>query len=149
LFDSIVWVYKKLAKITLKVPKRRTDMWQCGKIANSMITNDAKKAPHMIQTTQQQIVDDAMTSRHSMRAFLPTPIAREEIEQMFEVAARAPSGSNTQPWKAYVLTGEHSRTACPMPFVDIYNDKDSLRSAKRRLPLLPNRVGITLHRSPP
>nr|MBP8034819.1 nitroreductase family protein [Burkholderiaceae bacterium] len=52
----------------------------------------------MIQTTQQQIVDEAMTSRHSMRAFLSTPIAREDIEQMFEVAARAPSGSNTQPW---------------------------------------------------
>ena len=59
----------------------------------------------MIQTTQQQIVDEAMTSRHSMRAFLPTPVSHEDIEKMFEVAARAPSGSNTQPWKAYVLTG--------------------------------------------
>ena len=58
----------------------------------------------MIQTTQQQIVDEAMTSRHSMRAFLPTPVSHEDIEKMFEVAARAPSGSNTQPWKAYVLT---------------------------------------------
>ncbi len=60
----------------------------------------------MIQTKEQQIVDDAITSRHSMRAFLPTPIAREDIERMLEVAARAPSGSNTQPWKVYVLTGE-------------------------------------------
>eukprot|EP01037_Dinobryon_pediforme_P004041 gene4041-4092_t len=40
-----------------------------------------------------------------MRAFLPTTVAREDIELMLEVAARAPSGSNTQPWKAYVLTG--------------------------------------------
>ena len=37
----------------------------------------------MIKTTQQQIVDDAMISRHSMRAFLPTPVPREEIEKMF------------------------------------------------------------------
>ncbi len=59
----------------------------------------------MIKSESQRIVDHAITSRHSMRAFLPTPISREDIEQMLEVAARAPSGSNTQPWKAYVLTG--------------------------------------------
>ncbi len=59
----------------------------------------------MIQSPEQRIVDEAITSRHSIRAYLPTPIAREDIEQMLEVAARAPSGSNTQPWKAYVLTG--------------------------------------------
>ncbi len=59
----------------------------------------------MIKNTEQEIVDRAITSRHSMRAFLPTTVAREDIELMLEVAARAPSGSNTQPWKAYVLTG--------------------------------------------
>jgi len=59
----------------------------------------------MIRTNEQEIVDQAITSRHSMRAFLPTPIDRSDIEAMLEVAARAPSGSNTQPWKAYVLTG--------------------------------------------
>ena len=59
----------------------------------------------MIKNTEQEIVDRAITSRHSMRAFLPTAIAREDIELMLEVAARAPSGSNTQPWRAYVLTG--------------------------------------------
>ncbi len=58
----------------------------------------------MIESDQQRIVDEAITSRHSIRAFLPTPIAREDIEQMLAVASRAPSGSNTQPWKAYVLT---------------------------------------------
>ena len=59
----------------------------------------------MIKNTEQEIVDRAITSRHSMRAFLPTAVAREDIELMLEVAARAPSGSNTQPWRAYVLTG--------------------------------------------
>ena len=56
----------------------------------------------MIESDQQRIVDAAITSRHSIRAFLPTPVVREDIEQMLAVAARAPSGSNTQPWKAYV-----------------------------------------------
>ena len=48
-------------------------------------------------------VDDAITSRHSIRAFLPTPVPRETIEEILRVAARAPSGTNTQPWKVHVL----------------------------------------------
>jgi nitroreductase len=59
----------------------------------------------MIQTAEQQIVDAAITSRRSIRAFLPQAVAREDIEAILEVAARAPSGTNTQPWKVYVLTG--------------------------------------------
>jgi nitroreductase len=50
-------------------------------------------------------VDAAITSRRSIRAFLPTPVAREEVEAILDVAARAPSGTNTQPWRVYVLTG--------------------------------------------
>ena len=60
----------------------------------------------MITTPDQQAVDAAITTRRSIRAFLPTPVAREDIEQLLQVAARAPSGTNTQPWKVYVLTGE-------------------------------------------
>ena len=52
-----------------------------------------------------QAVDDAITSRHSIRAYLPTPVPRETIEDILRVAARAPSGTNTQPWKVHVLTG--------------------------------------------
>ena len=48
----------------------------------------------------------AITSRRSVRAFLPEPVERATLERIFEVAARAPSGTNTQPWRAYVLTGE-------------------------------------------
>jgi hypothetical protein len=60
----------------------------------------------MIDTTQQQAVDAAITSRRSIRAFLPAPVAREDIEAILAVAARAPSGTNTQPWRVYVLTGQ-------------------------------------------
>jgi nitroreductase len=59
----------------------------------------------MIRTEQQQAVDAAITSRRSIRAFLPTPVAREDVEAILELASRAPSGTNTQPWKVYVLTG--------------------------------------------
>ena len=50
-------------------------------------------------------VDLAITGRQSMREFLPTPVPRETLIHLLEVARRAPSGTNTQPWKAYVLQG--------------------------------------------
>ena len=52
-----------------------------------------------------QIVDDVIRSRRSVRAFLPTPVPKAEIEAILDVASRAPSGTNTQPWQVYVLTG--------------------------------------------
>jgi nitroreductase len=53
-------------------------------------------------------VDAAITRRLSARAFLPQPVPRALITHLLEVASRAPSGTNTQPWKVYVLQG-HSR----------------------------------------
>jgi nitroreductase len=53
----------------------------------------------------QGAVDAAITSRRSIRAFLPTPIPEAAIREILEVASRAPSGTNTQPWKVHVLTG--------------------------------------------
>ncbi len=50
-------------------------------------------------------VDAAITTRRSVRAFLPTPVPRQTIEDILAVASRAPSGVNTQPWKVTVLTG--------------------------------------------
>ena len=49
--------------------------------------------------------DHAIASRHSIRAFLPTPIPRATMEAILDVAARAPSGTNMQPWMVRVLTG--------------------------------------------
>jgi nitroreductase len=51
-------------------------------------------------------VDAAIASRRSVRAFLPTPVPRQTIEDILAVASRAPSGVNTQPWKVTVLTGD-------------------------------------------
>jgi nitroreductase len=51
-------------------------------------------------------VDAAIASRFSCRAFLrERAVPREAIEEILAVASRAPSGTNTQPWKAYVLQG--------------------------------------------
>ncbi|MEK9753792.1 MAG: nitroreductase [Rhodospirillaceae bacterium] len=51
-------------------------------------------------------IDEAILTRHSIRAFLPTPVAKETVAEILEVSARAPSGTNMQPWQVYVLTGE-------------------------------------------
>lgn len=52
-------------------------------------------------------VDAAIESRFSCRAFLrDKPVPRETIEAILRVASRAPSGTNHQPWKVYVLQGD-------------------------------------------
>ena len=51
-------------------------------------------------------VDEAITSRRSVRAFLPTPVPRALIEHILQVASRAPSGTNMQPWCVHVVAGE-------------------------------------------
>ena len=50
-------------------------------------------------------VDTAILSRFSARAYLPQAVERSVLEAVLQVAARAPSGTNTQPWKVYVLQG--------------------------------------------
>ncbi len=50
-------------------------------------------------------VFDALATRRSVRAFLPEPVPQSEVEAVLAAAARAPSGTNTQPWRVRVLTG--------------------------------------------
>lgn len=52
-----------------------------------------------------RIVDAVIRGRRSIRGFLPTPVPKEIILEILDVAARAPSGTNTQPWKVTVVTG--------------------------------------------
>jgi nitroreductase len=75
----------------------------------------------MIASPQQEAVDAAITSRRSVRAFLDKPVEREDIEKILAVAARAPSGTNIQPWKVYVLTGE-AKSALSEAILAVYSD---------------------------
>lgn len=52
------------------------------------------------------LVDGTITSRHCVRAFLPTPVPHERVAEILAVASRAPSGTNTQPWRVHVVTGQ-------------------------------------------
>ena len=51
-------------------------------------------------------VFEAVASRYSCRAFLPTPVPHIIIREIIERAARAPSAGNMQPWRAYAIAGQ-------------------------------------------
>ena len=55
---------------------------------------------------------DALRSRRSVRAFLPTPVDEATVREVLELAARAPSGTNTQPWQVRVLAGDAKDRLC-------------------------------------
>jgi nitroreductase len=59
----------------------------------------------MTSSANTAAVDHAITSRMSARAFTQQEVSRELITEILQVASRAPSGTNTQPWKVYVLQG--------------------------------------------
>ena len=88
--------------------------------------------------TPEQIehVDAAITSRKSVRAFLPTPVPRETIEDMLRVASRAPSGTNTQPWKVYVLTGT-SKAELSSKILAAYDDPEEAATHKEEYAYYP------------
>ena len=51
-------------------------------------------------------IDEALTKRRSARAFRPDPVSRELMEEILQMASKAPSGTNIQPWKIHVVAGE-------------------------------------------
>lgn len=58
-----------------------------------------------VSANEELSVRDAIVGRHSIRRFLPTPLSAEMIDGILNVAARAPSGVNAQPWLIHVVTG--------------------------------------------
>ena len=67
-----------------------------------MLARDKNK-PLLDET---ETVDAAITSRRSVRAFLPDAVPESTVREILDVAAWAPSGTNMQPWRVYVTTGE-------------------------------------------
>lgn len=82
-------------------------------------------SPNRDPTGPAGIVDAAITSRHAIRAFLPDPVPREVLEDILRVASRAPSGTNTQPWNVYVLTGA-ALARLSAQILAIYDDPEQL-----------------------
>ncbi|QGZ30317.1 nitroreductase [Stutzerimonas stutzeri] len=62
--------------------------------------------PPLSPDLMSQAVDWAITTRRSIRAFLPTAVPREEIESILDVARFSATGVNMQPWRVHVVTGD-------------------------------------------
>jgi nitroreductase len=73
--------------------------------------------------------DQAILTRRSVRAFLPAPVPRADVEELLALAARSPSGSNIQPWKVHVVAGETRDRLCAAILEAI--DRDGKDAHKR------------------
>ena len=51
-------------------------------------------------------VSEAVDRRISVRAFRPDPVPGAVIREILEIAHRAPSGGNLQPWRVHAVAGE-------------------------------------------
>ena len=52
---------------------------------------------------------DAIYKRRSVRGYLDKEVPQETLNRIFEIAQKAPSNCNVQPWKVYVASGELKR----------------------------------------
>ncbi|MDZ4308635.1 nitroreductase [Allopontixanthobacter sp.] len=91
-------------------------------------------------------VSEAVATRRSVRAFTDQPVDRAILQRVLEKGQRSPSGGNTQPWHAAVLTGEPMQAlfrsvadvlpqgrAAHTPEYDIYpKDLDGAYEQRRR-----------------
>ena len=78
--------------------------------------------------------EDAITSRRSIRRFLPDPVTRETVEHLLAVASRAPSGVNIQPWKVYVVAGE-AKAALSAAILEAYDGDEKFEREYDYYPL--------------
>lgn len=83
--------------------------------------------------SDQQAVDHAITSRRSVRGFLPTAVPRATVEEILAVASRAPSGTNIQEWKVYVLMGAAKQNLSTK--ILAAHDEDYARKQRKEPPL--------------
>lgn len=86
----------------------------------------------------QAAVDEVIQSRYSCRAFLPTPVPRSVIEEILNISARAPSGTNIQPWKTWVLTGE-SKARLSERIIAAFDDPEEAATHSECYPYYPRK----------
>jgi len=79
-------------------------------------------------------------TRRSVRGFKKQPVPRSVIEEVIEVAKRAPSSMNTQPWHVHVLTGE------PLEQVRKRNMEEMAAGAKPKRDILTHGAYEGIHR---
>lgn len=72
---------------------------------------------------KEKSVEASLMARHSVRSFLPKPVPKQMIKTLLELASRAPSSSNMQLWKVYVLEGA-AKKRLSTKLTDVFNDAE-------------------------
>ena len=87
--------------------------------------------------TNPQTIDEAITTRRSVRAFLPTEVPRTTVEDLLNVAARSASGTNIQPWLVHVVTGR-TKARLSADILTAFNDPTELAQHSSEFPIYPS-----------
>jgi nitroreductase len=67
-------------------------------------------------------LEEAIRNRRSIRAFTDEPVTKEQVREIVELAIRAPSAINLQPWHVHVVSGE-KRTRLGQALVSAYGER--------------------------
>ena len=81
------------------------------------------RCPEPILTADANEAETAILSRRAVRRFLTEPVDLALVERLLAVAARAPSGTNMQPWRTHVVTGRTRARLCA-ELCDAYDRHD-------------------------
>jgi nitroreductase len=60
----------------------------------------------MSATPAHATYDEVILGRRSIRGFKPDGVPKSVLKEVIELAMRAPSSLNSQPWNFYIITGE-------------------------------------------
>ena len=80
-----------------------------------------------MKKNEEELFKQGLASRRSVRGFLSKPVPQTILDSVFELAQKAPSNCNTQPWKVYVASGsacERLREELPVEVSDGDYDMD-------------------------
>jgi nitroreductase len=83
-------------------------------------------------------VDTVMASRYSCRSFTSTPIPKAVLEDILSVASRSPSGTNTQPWNVWIVSGALKRRLSEQ-LIEASRDPDAANNYTEPYPYYPQR----------
>lgn len=91
-----------------------------------------------MKTPIQAAVEDVVQRRYSCRAYLPTPVPAAVVEDILATASRAPSGTNIQPWKVWVVTGA-SKERLSEKILAAFNDPEEAATHADCYPYYPKK----------
>jgi hypothetical protein len=81
-------------------------------------------------------LDTIIANRYSCRAFTDTPVPHSLLNEIFKIASRAPSGTNTQPWNVYVVSGEKKKKLSDL-IIEASRDPEAAKKYTEPYPYYP------------